>query len=331
MNNNINKILKAFLILLIIITAGTSGYVIIEGWSALESFYMTIITISTVGFREVRELSSQGKIFTVFLIFFGMGVIAYILKNSAQLMIEAQIKYIIGRSRLEKRLKSLKDHYIICGFGRIGKVIVEELVYNKVPIAVIEGQKEVVEPLQDLEIPFVLDDATNESALLKAGLERAKGLVAVVKSDADNLFIVMSARSLNPKLFILARAGDENTERKLLRAGADKVVSPYLIGGKKMAHTILRPAVADFIEFTTHERKMGLELEELKVGPASKIKGVTLIDSGIRKDMDVIIVAIKKMDGNMQFNPSPNTVIEEGDILIALGKRDDLNRLSKIL
>ena len=331
MNNNINKILKAFLILLIIITAGTSGYVIIEGWSALESFYMTVITISTVGFREVRELSSQGKIFTVFLIFFGMGVIAYILKNSAQLMIEAQIKYIIGRSRLEKRLKSLKDHYIICGFGRIGKVIVEELVYNKVPIAVIEGQKEVVEPLQDLEIPFVLDDATNESALLKAGLERAKGLVAVVKSDADNLFIVMSARSLNPKLFILARAGDENTERKLLRAGADKVVSPYLIGGKKMAHTILRPAVADFIEFTTHERKMGLELEELKVGPASKIKGVTLIDSGIRKDMDVIIVAIKKMDGNMQFNPSPNTVIEEGDILIALGKRDDLNRLSKIL
>ena len=331
MNNNINKILKAFLILLIIITAGTSGYVIIEGWSALESFYMTIITISTVGFREVRELSSQGKIFTVFLIFFGMGVIAYILKNSAQLMIEAQIKYIIGRSRLEKRLKSLKDHYIICGFGRIGKVIVEELVYNKVPIAVIEGQKEVVEPLQDLEIPFVLDDATNESALLKAGLERAKGLVAVVKSDADNLFIVMSARSLNPKLFILARAGDENTERKLLRAGADKVVSPYLIGGKKMAHTILRPAVADFIEFTTHERKMGLELEELKVGPASKIKGVTLIDSGIRKDMDVIIVAIKKIDGNMQFNPSPNTVIEEGDILIALGKRDDLNRLSKIL
>jgi len=331
MNNNINKILKAFLILLIIITAGTSGYVIIEGWSALESFYMTIITISTVGFREVRELSSQGKIFTVFLIFFGMGVIAYILKNSAQLMIEAQIKYIIGRSRLEKRLKSLKDHYIICGFGRIGKVIVEELVYNKVPIAVIEGQKEVVEPLQDLEIPFVLDDATNESALLKAGIERAKGLVAVVKSDADNLFIVMSARSLNPKLFILARAGDENTERKLLRAGADKVVSPYLIGGKKMAHTILRPAVADFIEFTTHERKMGLELEELKVGPASKIKGVTLIDSGIRKDMDVIIVAIKKIDGNMQFNPSPNTVIEEGDILIALGKRDDLNRLSKIL
>ncbi len=331
MNNNINKILKAFLILLIIITAGTSGYVIIEGWSALESFYMTVITISTVGFREVRELSSQGKIFTVFLIFFGMGVIAYILKNSAQLMIEAQIKYIIGRSRLEKRLKSLKDHYIICGFGRIGKVIVEELVYNKVPIAVIEGQKEVVEPLQDLEIPFVLDDATNESALLKAGIERAKGLVAVVKSDADNLFIVMSARSLNPKLFILARAGDENTERKLLRAGADKVVSPYLIGGKKMAHTILRPAVADFIEFTTHERKMGLELEELKVGPASKIKGVTLIDSGIRKDMDVIIVAIKKIDGNMQFNPSPNTVIEEGDILIALGKRDDLNRLSKIL
>ncbi len=331
MNSNINKILKAFLILLIIITVGTSGYVIIEGWSPLESFYMTIITISTVGFGEIRQLSSQGRIFTVFLIFFGMGVIAYILKNSAQLMIEAQIKYIIGRSRLEKRLKSLKDHYIICGFGRIGKVIVEELIYNKVPIAVIEGQKEVVEPLQDLEVPFVLDDATNESALLKAGIERAKGLVAVVKSDADNLFIVMSARSLNPKLFILARAGDENTEKKLLRAGADKVVSPYLIGGKKMAHTILRPAVADFIEFTTHERKMGLELEELKVGPASKIKGVTLIDSGIRKDMDVIIVAIKKMDGNMQFNPSSNTVIEEGDILIALGKRDDLNRLSKIL
>jgi voltage-gated potassium channel len=187
------------------------------------------------------------------------------------------------------------------------------------------------EVFENNDIPYIIDDATNEDILVEAGIERAKGLVSLVTSDADNLFITMTARGLNPDLFILARADEESTQKKLLRAGADRVVLPYLIGGQKMAQTILRPAVTDFLEFTTHSKNMDLILEEMPVLEDSKLKGLTLIDSEIRKEMDVIIVAIRKSDGEMVFNPSSQTRIEMGDTLIALGKTSDLDRLSLIL
>jgi voltage-gated potassium channel len=198
-------------------------------------------------------------------------------------------------------------------------------------MVVIENRPDMVQVLEHENTPYIIGDATNEEVLIEAGVERAKGLVSVVASDADNVFITMSARGLNPTLFVLARAEEEQTEKKLLRAGATRVVMPYRIGAQKMAHIIVKPAISDFLELTVHNRRIGLEMEELEVNEHSTLNGLTLIDSGIRQEMDVIIVAIRKRDGEMKFNPSSTTRIEAGDTLIALGKSEDISKLAKIL
>ena len=325
------RAVKALGILVIILLVGTVGYRQLEDWSFLDSLYMTVISITTVGYGEVGEVSDAGRVFTIFIIFTGIGIIAYILGMVAQAMVELQVRSIIGRRKLGLKMKALKNHYIVCGFGRIGKIIAGEMKAYKIPMVVIDNTPEEREFLEAEEIPFIIGDATVEEVLVEARIEKAKGLVSVVASDADNLFITMSARGLNPKLFILARSDQEHTEKKLLRAGANKVVSPYLLGGHKMAQSIIKPAVTDFIEFTVHDRKIGLGMEELTVSEKSRLNGVSLIDSGIRQDMDVIIVAIRKKEGEMKFNPSSESAIEAEDTLIALGKKDDLARLGKIL
>jgi voltage-gated potassium channel len=213
----------------------------------------------------------------------------------------------------------------------MGKIITQELKSKEIPLLVIDSDPELKQMLENIEVPYIIDDATSEDVLMEAGIERAKGLVSMVNSDADNLFITMTARGLNHTLFILVRADEESTQKKLLRAGADRVVLPYLIGGQKMAQTIIRPAVTDFLEFTIHDKEMDLNMEELMVGKDSKLKGLTLVDSGIRQELDIIIVAIRKSDGKMGFNPSSQTLIESGDTLIAMGRTDDLDRLSAIL
>ena len=325
------KIVRGFIILLAVLFVGTAGYMLIEGWNFLDSLYMTVITITTVGYREVGKVTEGGRIFTIFIIFFGMGIIAYILGSTAQAMVDIQVRSIIGRKRLGKKIRSMKDHYIICGFGRLGKIICRELKAHGISMVVIDNNPDTKQILENDDVPFIIDDATSEDVLIEAGIERAKGLVSVVASDADNLFISMSARGINPLLYILARADEEQTEKKLLRAGANRVVMPYLIGGHKMADTIVKPALTDFLEFTVHNKEMGLEMGELRVGEKSRLNGKSLIESGIRKEMDVIIVAIRKRDGEMKFNPSSQARIEAGDTLIALGKVDDLRKLAKIL
>jgi len=325
------KLVKGFSVLFIILLSGTLGYMIIEGWGFLDSLYMTVITITTVGFREVGPISPGGEIFTIIIIFSGMGIIAYILGVFAQAMIDLQLRSIIGRRKLGLILKAMKDHYIICGFGRIGRIICRELRAHDVPFVVIENSPDAIQNLEDEGFTYIHGDATSEEVLVKAGIERAKGLVSVVASDADNLFITMSARGLNPKLFILARADEEQTEKKLLRAGANRVVMPYLLGGQKMAHTILKPAVSDFLEFTVHNKDISLELGEIVVGEESRLKGLTLIESGIRQEMDIIIVAVMKKEGEMKFNPSSKTRIEAGDTLICLGTSENLERLEEVL
>jgi voltage-gated potassium channel len=325
------RIVKGMTILLGVLSVGTSGYMIIERWDFLDALYMTVITIATVGYREVGNLSEAGKIFTIFIILFGVGIIAYLLGMVAQAMVDLQVRSIFGRRKLGQKIRSIKNHYIICGYGRIGKIICRELKANDIPIVVIDAHGAAMEGLEEEGVPYIVGDATSEDLLVEAHIERAKGLVSVVASDADNVFITMSARGLNPGLFILARAEEEPTEKKLLRAGANKVVMPYLIGGQKMAHTLVKPAVADFLEFTVHNRKIGLEMGEVTVSEKSALNGVTLIDSGIRQKMDVIVVAIRKKEGDMRFNPSSQTRIEAGDTLIALGKSEEITKLAKIL
>ena len=328
---NLEKILKGFLALAVILCVGTSGYMIIEGWSFLDSLYMTAITITTVGYREISPPSPIGMIFTILIAFSGIGTIFYFLSLIAQAMFEIQLTAIIERRKLGSLMRAMKDHYIICGFGRLGKTICRELHSNRVPFVVIENRPDMVQVLEHENTPYIIGDATNEEILTEAGIEKAKGLVSVVASDADNVFITMSAKGLNPSLYVLARAEEEQTEKKLLRAGATRVVMPYRIGAQKMAHIIVKPAVSDFLELTVHNRRIGLEMEELEVSENSPLNGLTLIDSGIRQEMDVIIVAIRKRGGEMRFNPSSKAVIEAGDTLIALGKSEDITKLAKVL
>jgi voltage-gated potassium channel len=327
----LGRLLKGSIFLLIILVVGTLGYMVIEKWSFLDALYMTVITISTVGYREVGIPSDAGKIFTIFVIFSGIGILFYFLGSIAQAMVELHVRALIGRRKLGLRMRSISDHYIVCGFGRLGKIISRELKGNHIPLIVIDNHPDIVQSLEHENIPYIIGDATNEEVLLEAGIERAKGLISVVASDADNVFITMSARVLNPNLFILCRAEEEQTERKLLRAGANRVVMPYSIGAHKMAHTIIKPAVSDFLELTVHNRRIGLEMGEVEVSEKSRLNGLTLLNSGIRQDMDVIIIAVRKKEGEMKFNPSSKTRIEAGDTLIALGKSEDLTKLAKVL
>ena len=325
------KIIRSLILLGLVLITGTMGYMLIEGWHLLDALYMTVITITTVGYGEIRKVDEQGRIFTIFLIFMGMGIIAYTLGIVAQTMVELQVRTILGRRKLGSTIKAIKNHYIICGYGRIGRIVSQELKRKGISLLVIENDPDIKEDLETNGIPYIIDDATNEDVLIEAGIERAKGLVSLATSDADNLFITMTARGLNPDLFILVRADEESTRKKLLRAGANRVVLPYLIGGQKMAQTIVRPAVTDFLELAVNDKDMDLKMEELLVGDRSRLKGLTLIDSGIRQEMDVIIVAVRKSGGEMAFNPSSQTRIEPGDTLIALGNPNDLDQLATIL
>ena len=325
------KLLFPILILLILLFSGIFGYMFIEGWNLLDSIYMTIITLSTVGYGEVHDIGPGGRIFTVILILFGIFIITYIVGLVAETLIEDEIRSIFGRRKLGKKIKSLKNHYIICGYGRIGKIICKELIRKSIPLVVIEKDEDVGQQLEQDKILYLNFDATHEESLIEAGIENAKGLVSVVSSDPENVYICLTARGLNSRLYILSRAEDEGTEGKLLQAGANKVILPYRIGGRRMAQAIIRPTVSDFLEAAIHDHSFELNIEEIIVGEESHLSNLTIVDSSIRQEMDIIIIGIKQKDGAMIFNPSSQTKIQSGDILIAMGRDKDLKRLRKTL
>lgn len=309
-----------------VVLAGTTGYMIIERWSILDAVYMTITTITTVGFSEVHPLSSAGRVFTLLLIVTGVGTILYTFNNAARIVIEGEIQDIFGRRKVEKKIKEMKDHYIICGYGRMGMVICKELKEKRARFVVIE-KATMPSDILGSDLLLVRGDATKDDVLKQAGIERAKGLISVLPTDAENLYVVLSAKVLNPDLNIVARAGEEGSEQKLLRAGADRVVSPYHIGGLRIAHTVLQPSVVDFIEFATRSGNIDLQMEEIYVREGAGISGTTLDQCGIGRELGIIIVAIKRTGGDMKFNPTFRTVIRPGDVLIALGEKDKLKIL----
>lgn len=319
-----DKIRVSVIILCLIFVTGTLGYHLLEGWSFLDAFYATIITLATVGYGDFHPVSMTGRLFTIFLVVFGVGAMAYSVTLVMENLVEGRIKKVLGRGKLEKKINSMKDHYIICGCGRMGYLISQELAREKVPFIVVEKDQEVIEKIEDEGLMYIRGSATEDRVLLSAGIERARGIVCVLPTDAENLYVILAAKELNPRLFILSRSVDETSERRLLKAGADRVMSPYVEGGMKMALAILRPAMLDFIEITTKRQSLELRMGEVDIGEGSPLAGKSLETSGIRHHYGLIVVAVKKESGQMIYNPSASYVIDTGDKLIALGEDGNL-------
>jgi voltage-gated potassium channel len=321
----------SIILLLAVICAGTIGYYVFEDMPVFDAFYMTIITISSVGFSEVKPLSQVGRIITIIIIVSGISVLTYTLGQVARIFVEGELRKILGRRKLEKQISKLNNHYIICGFGRIGSIISRELSAENISFVVIEQDTEKIKQLEEDNFLYLNMDATAEEALLQAGLKKAKGIVTAVKSDADNVFITLTAKGLRSDIFVLARASDVQNESKILRAGATRVVCPYLFGGRRMAQILKKPTVVDFIDSAMMDSQLGLSMEEAVVGPASDLIGKTLIDSQIRQRFGVVIVAIKKPTSEMVFNPTPMEKLESQDTIVVIGKKEDLKRMNEVL
>jgi voltage-gated potassium channel len=314
----------------LLMLAGTVAYHFLEHLSLFDSLYLTVITLTTIGYGDVYPRNTAGRVFTIFLALGGIFTLFYVAAEVIRLVIGGEVRDILGRRRMEQNLSQLTDHLIVCGFGRMGRLVCKEFAAEKLPFVVIEREARLLENFPYASGIPLSGDATSDELLLLAGVERSRALVAVLPSDADNLFITMSARLLNDKLFIVARAEGELAEKKLLRAGASRVVSPYTIGGNRMAQAVLRPAVVDFIELATRTEYLDLQIEETEIAAKSSLAGKSLQECKVRQELGVIIVAIKKSQGHMVFNPPGDAVMEPGDLLITLGNRSQLDQLERL-
>jgi voltage-gated potassium channel len=310
-----------------VILGGTIGYMVIERWNAWDAFYMTIITVTTVGYREVHELSVAGQAFTTILLLGGVGAALYTFTLLATAVVEGGLPKRLQRRRLARMIDTVKDHFIICGYGRIGSIVARQFQRQHVPLVVVERDPERMQAALDDGLMAVEADASREEVLKRVGIDRARGLIAAVGTDAENVYAVLSARVLRPDLFIIGRAESEDATRKLKRAGANRVISPYEIGAVQMALTALRPAVVDFVELATSSANLELAMEEITVATGSKLASLTLVEADLRHRFGVIVVGIQRRDSRMEFNPEPNVPIRPGDTLVVLGRPDSLRQL----
>lgn len=316
----------ALVALVALVALGTLGYHILERWTPLDSLYMTVITLGTVGYEVVKPLDVPGKVFTIILIVFGVTIVFWAGASLVQALVGEQVWHALQRKRMEKHISKLRNHYIICGFGRMGQQIVKDLLREGVDHCVIERNPEQLPKLVAQDIPFVEGNASDDKVLKAAGIEKAKGLITVSPTDEDNVFITLSARALNPSLFIVARSIQEENEDKLKMAGADRVMSPYVMGGKRMTQSVLRPNVLDFLELAMHTDDLQMMIEELTIGSGSELIGKSLKDSGLKSATGVTIIAINKASRKMIANPGPDELLGEDDVLIVLGTPEQLDK-----
>jgi voltage-gated potassium channel len=316
-------------LLLLVFVSGTAGYILIEGWSAWDAVYMTVTTVTTVGYREVHPLSFAGQLFTVALILGGVGTAFYTATLIVTVIVEGGLHRGFAQRRYMRMLEQIRDHFILCGYGRIGSIIARELDLQGMPFVIVERDPERMRGARERGWLVMEADASQEDALTRAGIHRARGLIAAVGTDAENVYAVLTARVMRPDLFIIARVESDDAEHKLRRAGADRVISPYHIGANHMVQTALRPAVVDFVQFATSSEHLDLSMEQVHVGEGSMLAGKSIVDAGIRQNYGVIIVSIKRAAGTMEFNPEPDSVIRAGDELVVLGRTESVKALEE--
>ncbi|MDO9565185.1 MAG: potassium channel protein [Candidatus Desulfaltia sp.] len=319
------------LLTFLIVAIGTTGYMIIEGWDIFDALYMTVITITSVGYGEVHEIGQAGRLFTLFLIIIGIGFVIYVAGAVVRFMLEGQIRVILGRRRLNKKIDRLKNHYIVCGYGRIGRLLCKNIQKKSIDVVVVEKNEELRQVMDEDGVLYILGDAADETTLINAGIKHAKSLISVLGTDTENVFLILTARQLKPDLYITARASSEGSKSKLRAAGANSVESPYEIGAISMSQRILRPTVTNFLDQAFDDQRQDIHMEEMSVSPSSRLINLMLKDSGIRQNYNLIIIAIKNLDGVMLFNPSFESVIKAGDTLIAVGEAENLKKLEKVL
>lgn len=321
------QLIKTTLPLLLIFFVGIFGYRLIEGWSLFDSLYMTVISLTTVGFGETHPMSQAGKSFTMLLIITGVGSFAFIIRNISLQFLQPFFGTAIKERKMEQMLKKIKDHYIVCGYGRIGRDVTNILTAQGIPIVVIDKSSNEELETRTNNLLTVYGDASHEDVLIKAGIESAKGLVSAVTSEAENVFITMTARDLNPGLFIISRFEDTATKKKLLRAGANKVVNPYQIGSEKITHIILKPTISKILDFAHQRGQFALNIDELEVKNGNPLVGQTVRQCKIRDEHNIIIIAIEKSDGQIISNPGPNYQFEEDDRVVMIANVTEINAL----
>ncbi|HEX8146953.1 MAG TPA: potassium channel protein [Pyrinomonadaceae bacterium] len=305
---------------------GTAGFTLVEGWSLADSLYMTVMTVTTVGYGPPLPLSPAGRNFSIFFMVLGVGTAGYLLSTAVQSLVRSEILAAYGERRRQREMSKLKGHYIICGAGRVGRRIVREMQRAGVPFVVVESNALLAAELQLPDTLLLVRDATLDETLVEAGVERATGLAACLPDDAANLYVVLTARTLNAQLRIVARAVEESAEPKLVRAGANRVIAPTIIGSHRMAQSLLKPAVADFMDSITAE-SLDLAFEEVEVVAGSTLEGRKLKETNIRAQLDVVVAAIRRAGGEMIFNPSGDTQIRAGDMLICIGRAESIQEL----
>jgi voltage-gated potassium channel len=321
-----HRLFSGVVLLLILIGIGTIGYMLIEGWSLLDALYMTVTTVTTVGFREVQPLTTAGRIFTIFVILLGVGVALYLLVGVVTLIIEGELQKALGVRRMRSKIQALHDHQILCGFGRVGEEIGRELKERGIPFVVVESNPEAVERARMQRYLLIEGDASQDAVLVEAGIKRARGLLAASDSDSGNTYITLTAKAMHPEMLVVARAGKPANIEKMRRAGADRVISPYLIGGRRMALSALQPLVMDFIDNLVAERSGEFMIAEMEASESAGLSERTLRDilSGCT---GAVVLAIQKPSGETVVGPADSSVVQDGDRLIVMGKESDLESL----
>jgi voltage-gated potassium channel len=318
-------------ILVLTFVMGTAGFVLIDHYPVFDAFYMTLITVATIGYGEIHPLSFAGRVFNSFLIFFGVTILLLLIGGMTQAVIELELNQYFGKRRNKKMIDTLQDHFIVCGYGRVGQGAAGELLRAGAPFLIVDNNEERVEGAMRAGMLAVCADATDDMTLKEAGIMKARGLIATLQTDADNLFVILSAKALKPTLQISARIASDQSERKMRLAGADYVFAPYDMTGNRMAQVMLKPHVYQFIDFTTKGMGLDVGIEQVKVPAHAEFTSKSPLERLIRKELRVIILAIRKADGSMLFNPPSGSPIDSGDYLIVMGESTSLRRLEEVL